>query len=226
MTTDTDALIHDLANNIEPVRALPRPSIRATVWLGLSLPYLLVMVFLLAPGDGPGSKFSDQQFLIQQLAAFATGLAAAVAAFATTAPGYSRALVLLPLGTLTIWMGVLGQACMRDLRAAGLHGWSLAGHWGCFPVTVLVGAFPAVVMALMLRRGAPLTPRLTTLLGGLAVAGLANFGVRFVHAFDASVIVLAWHVGAVFGLSALLACGGRHFLKWRGVTFPVHAANE
>jgi hypothetical protein len=25
--------------------------------------------------------------------------------------------------------------------------------------------------------------------------------------------------------SALLACGGRHFLKWQGVTFPVHAAN-
>ena len=208
MTTDTERFIRDLAANVEPVRVLPRPATRAAVWLGLSLPYLLFVVFLLRPADGLGSKFSDHPFVIEQLAAFATGVTAAVAAFATTAPGYNRAFVLAPLVPLAIWMGDLGQACLRDVRTLGSHGWSIAGHWACFPVTVLVGALPAVVMAVMLRRGAPLTPRLTTWLGALAVAGLANVGVRFVHAFDTSVIVLAWHVGAVFGVSALADLGG------------------
>ena len=225
MTNDTGRLIRDLAANMKPVRALPRPSTRAVVWLGLSLPYLLFMVFLLRPADGLGSKFSDQPFLIEQLAALATGVTAAFAAFATTAPGYSRAFALAPLVPLAIWMGDLGQACLHDVRTFGAYGWSVAGHWACFPLTVLVGALPAVVMVVMLRRGAPLTPRLTTWLGALAVAGLGNVGVRFVHAFDASLIVLAWHVGAVFGVSALLALGGRHFLRWQTVTFPVRPTN-
>lgn len=225
MTTDTDRLIRDLAANVGPVRALPRPSARATVWLGLSLPYLLFMVFLLRPADGLGSTFSNQAFLIEQLAAFATAVTAAAAAFATTAPGYNRMFVLAPLVPLAIWMGDLGRACLQDVRTLGSHGWSIAGHWACFPVTVLVGAVPAVVMAIMLRRGAPLTPRLTTWLGALAVAGLANVGVRFVHTFDTSVIVLAWHVGALFGVSAWLALEGRHLLRWRTVTFPVRPTN-
>ena len=225
MTTDTDRLIRDLVANVEPVRPLPRPVTRAAVWLGLSLPYLLFMVFLLGPADGLGSRFSDRPFLIEQLAAFATGVTAAVAAFVTTAPGYNRAFLLAPLAPLAIWMGDLGHACVRDVSTAGAYGWYVAGHWACFPVTVLLGVLPGMVMAVMLRRGAPLTPRLTTWLGALAVAGLANVGVRFVHAFDASVIVLAWHVGAMFGASALLAAGGRHFLRWRPVTFSVRPTN-
>ena len=83
------------------------------------------------------------------------------------------------------------------------------------PITILAGALPAVAMAIMLRRGAPLSPRVTIGLGGLAVAGLGNVGTRLVHTFDASVIVLAWHVGAGFGLCALMALAGHRLLKRR-----------
>jgi hypothetical protein len=217
MTRDTGALIRELAKHVEPVRPLSPPWARATIWFGLSLPYLLFVAFLLAPPDVL-AKLSDQRFVIEQLAALATGLIAAAAAFATTVPGRGRALVPLAFVPLGIWMGDLGQGCIHDLRTFGLQHWSLASHWACLPITVLVGALPAAAMAFMLRRGAPLTPRVTTALGGLAVAGLANVGARFVHTFDASVIVLAWHVGAVFGLLALMALAGRRLLKWRFIS--------
>jgi hypothetical protein len=70
----------------------------------------------------------------------------------------------------------------------------------------------------MLRRGAPLTPHLTATLGGLAAAGIGNFGLRFVHTQDASVTVLVWQLGSVFFLSALAGWVGHLLLNWRSIT--------
>ena len=84
----------------------------------------------------------------------------------------------------------------------------------CLPSIVLLGTVPAVVMAVMLRRGAPLTPYLTAALGGFAAAGIGNAGVRLVHPEDVSVMLLVWHVGSVMALSILAGSAGRYLLKW------------
>jgi hypothetical protein len=94
---------------------------------------------------------------------------------------------------------------------------SLQPDWFCFPAIVLVGAIPAIAMAVMLRRGAPLTPHMTTALGGLAAAGLGNFGLRLFHPQDASVMVLVWQMGTVFILTAMTAWVGRYLLNWRSI---------
>jgi len=70
----------------------------------------------------------------------------------------------------------------------------------------------------MLRRGAPLTPHLMTALGGLAAAGLGNFGLRLFHEQDASLTVLVWQFGTVFMLSALAGWAGHYLLNWRSIT--------
>jgi hypothetical protein len=94
---------------------------------------------------------------------------------------------------------------------------SLQPDWFCFPAIVLVGAIPAIAMAVMLRRGAPLTPHATTALGGLAAAGLGNFGLRMFHPQDASQMVLVWQIGTVIVLSVLSCWAGRYLLNWRSV---------
>jgi len=53
------------------------------------------------------------------------------------------------------------------------------------------------------------------MLGGLAAAGLGNFGLRFFHQQDASVMVLVWQVGTVFLLTMLAGWAGRLILEWR-----------
>jgi hypothetical protein len=73
-------------------------------------------------------------------------------------------------------------------------------------------------MTVMLRRGAPLTPHLTAALGGLAAAGLANFGLRLFHTQDASLMVLVWQVGSVVILTAACAFAGRRLMNWRWMT--------
>jgi hypothetical protein len=217
MTEETNCLIRRLAERSGPVRRLRAPWIRTIFWLGIAVPYVALVVFVMSPRSDLIAKMSDPPFLIEQIAALATGIAAAVAGFATIVPGFSRKFLLLPAITLAIWLGSLGQGCVQDWIRLGPDGLPLRPDWFCFPSIVLVGAVPAVVMAVMVRRGAPLTPHLTAALGGLAAAGLGNFGLRFFHPQDASLMVLVWQFGTVFILSALAGWAGRYLLNWRAL---------
>jgi len=218
MTGNTERFIRRLAEHLEPVRPLPPPWIRTGAWLALAVPYVAVVVLVMSPRDDLPSKMLDVRFAIEQAAALATGIAAAVAAFATVVPGYSKLLVL-PLLPLALWVGSVGQRCVQDWLGRIV---SLQADWVCLPAIILAGALPAFVMAVMLRRGVPLTPRATAALGALAAAALGNVGLRMFHPQDASVTVLVWQCGTVLGLSALAGCIGRCFLYWRAIGADAH----
>src|SRR5262249_5888915 len=152
-----------------------------------------------------------------QLAALATGITAATAAFATVIPGYDRKLVFLPALPLAIWLGSLGDGCLEDWIHLGPNGLSLRPDWFCFPAIVLVGAVPAIAMAVVLRRGAPLIAHITAAVGGLAAGGLGNFVRRLVPCQDAGLIVFVWQVGTVCILTAMAAWAGQYLLNWRSI---------
>mgnify|MGYP001332522177 CR=1 FL=1 len=210
MTPTTDEVIRQLAARATPVRPLAAPWQRAAAWVGVSLAYVAAVWLW---GESPAAP-ADRRFVIEQGAALLTGITAAIAAFATTVPGYSRKMALLPVVPLAVWMAIVGQTCFQDW-AFSPHGWAIAAHWGCLVVTMVTGAVPAVVIAWMLRRGAPLTPGLTMVLGGLAAGGLAHVGARLVHPFDTGVVVLVWHVGTVVALCLLAQRESRRLLVWR-----------
>jgi len=213
MTSSTDDLISGLAADVTTVRRLAPPWGRATLWLGASAPYLLLL-YVLWPH--PATAARDSRFAVEQVAALVTALTASLAAFSLTVPGRSRVIALMPIAPLTLWILMIGQACAQEW-STGVPLAPILPHWGCLVATIVTGAVPAILIAVMLRRGAPLMPRLTTLLGALAVAGLANFGIRFVHALDSSFVVVTWHVGAVMALATALASGGRYAFNWRKV---------
>lgn len=217
MIKNTDALIRRLAHDVEPVRPLLHPWIRTALWLGLAVPSVAVLAFLLWSRRGFPSIVSDLPFAIEQSAAFATGVTAAAAAFVSVVPGYKRKFLLLPALPLAAWLGTIGRGCVQDWIQFGSDGLRLRPDWICLPIIALMGAAPAIAMALMLRRGAPLTPRVTMGLGGLAAAGLGNVGLRFVHVQDASLMLLVWQCGAVFALSTLAGWTGPRLLSWRSI---------
>lgn len=213
MAHDTHEFIRRLVAGVTPVRPLPAPWIRAATWCGGSLPVLGLLVWAMSRSAGPWTHI-DRRLMVEQLAALATGVTAAAAAFATTVPGHRRWIVLLPVLPLAVWLGDLGQWCVQDELASGASRWWFIAHWGCLPATVLMGAFPAATLVVMLRRGAPMMPQLTTTLAAVAAGGLGNFGVRFVHAADPGVVVLVWHYGAVFLLSLISAAAGHALFSW------------
>src|SRR5262249_52111258 len=144
-------------------------------------------------------------------------LGGAAAAFPCAVPGPRRLYLLLPFPPLAIWLASLGQGCAQAWIKFGPEGLALRPDWFCFPAIVLVGAVPAIAMALMLRGGAPLAPHVTTALGALAAAGLGDFGLRLFHPQDASLMVLVWQFDTVFVLSVLAGWCGRYLLNWRSV---------
>jgi hypothetical protein len=217
MTMDTEKLIERIAAMVEPVRPLARPWIRTAAWLLVVIPYVALVVFVVSPRADLISKASEWRYVIEQLAALATGMTAATAAFASVVPGYDRKFLFLPVLPLAVWLGSLGEGCVEDWMHFGPDGLWLRPDWFCFPAIVLVGAMPAIAMAVMLRRGAPLSPHTTTALGGLAAAGLGNFGLRLFHSQDASLMVLVWQVGTVFVLTAMAAWAGQYLLNWRSI---------
>ena len=215
---ETDTLIQALVARADPVRRLSPPPIRVVRWLALGVPYVALVVLVMSPRPDLSAKLVDRSYIIEQLAALATGMTAGFAAFASVVPGYDRRWLLLPLVPFAVWLGSLGIGCLNAWIQIGPAGLSIQPDWFCFPAIVLVGMIPAITMALMIRRGAPLTPHLTTALGGLAAAGIGNFGLRFFHPQDASIMVLVWQMGTVFILAAFAGWAGRLLLDWKTLT--------
>ena len=81
----------------------------------------------------------------------------------------------------------------------------------------LGGALPALGMALMLRQGAPMTPRVTTALAVLAAAGLANVVACVSHPHATSAVVLIWHGATVLSLIVLSAWAGHFVFSWERI---------
>jgi hypothetical protein len=213
----TDELIQLLVEDCRPVRPLPRPWIRTAEWLVVALLYMALVVLVVTPRADLAAKISDSRFVIEQIGAMATVVAAVTAAFATITPDHSRKFLAVPFLSLSIWLVGLGQTYIQsnsdDWIRPDLDGPSLHPAWYCVPAIVLVGSVPAITMTLMLRRSAPRKLHLTALLGGLATAALGAFGIRFFCTQDGSLTVLIWQFGTVCVLSALAGCAGRRLLK-------------
>ena len=100
-----------------PSGGFRRPGSGLRSWFAIAIPYVAVIVMMMAPRDDLAVKFSDFRFLLEQIAALCTAIGAAVAAFQSIVPGYNRRFLLLPLVPLTVWLASLGQGCVAAVDA-------------------------------------------------------------------------------------------------------------
>jgi len=211
----TDDLIQQLAGDARPVRRLHPPVLRTGIWLAVSLPWVAAVVYVMGIRPDLGVQMSDGHWLFEQSAALLTALMAAMAAFCAGVPGRPKWEHYLPLLPLAMWLAALGQGCVQDWLSLGSAGLVVRPDWQCLPGIVFVGLGPAIAMTVMILRGSPIAPMTTTALGALAAGGLAEVGLRLFHQEDASLMVLIWQAGTVFGLSFLAGLFGRKLLRWR-----------
>jgi hypothetical protein len=209
---ETGALIERLADQSGRVRRLPPPWRRVLLWLVWTIPYVALVVAIMGLRADLAEKLMDTRFLVEQLAATATALTAGFAAFCAVVPGRRRWPLALPVVPLAVWLTSLAQGCIESWKLNAVVFWP---DWICLPFIALVGAVPALVMAVMLRRGAPLYPRLAVAFGGLAAAALGNVGLRLFHPTDASLMVFVWQFGSVALLAFVAGCVGPAIHNWR-----------
>jgi hypothetical protein len=192
-----DHLIHDLAADLEPVRRLPSPAVRALAWLAVVAAMALGLLV-----------FSDMAAVARRLAAApdmwaaaigsaATTVLAALAAFQLSVPDRSRAWALLPLPTLILWIAATGAGCLRSWLIPGAHAATMSEEKDCLLFIAGLSVPLSALLILMLRQAFPLDPGLTAAMAGLASAAAAATLLLLFHPFDASATDLAVHTFAV-----------------------------
>jgi hypothetical protein len=214
---ETKELIERLSADVRPVVRLPAPLRRLALWLLIVLPYAVLAIFLFHDHAAPGLAEirTSPRFVVEQSAALLTAVTAAYAAFVSLVPGGDRRVLWLPLLPLAVWLASIGQGCFEDWIRFGASGLRVRPDTDCILPMLVIGIVPAIAILAMLRHGAPLMPRLTLALGGVAVAGLVNFVLQLFHARDVSIMVLVWHIGFVIVLAALASLAGPSVIGWR-----------
>ncbi len=207
MPPDTDLLIDQLATDLQPVRRLRPPALRALGWLAV----------VAALGVGMALR-ANLPSIEQRLMAFPdmwlavcgsvlTAILAALACFEISVPDRSRLWALLPLPGLLLWLGASGMGCLRGTVVPGTQVATMGvAAEDCLPFILGVSLPLSAVMVLMLRRARPLRLELVSGLGGLAAAAAAASLLWMVHPYDATAADLAMHALAV--LLVVLAARG------------------
>ena len=212
MTPSTDDLIRQLSSGLAPSPPLRRPFLRAGAWTTGALIYVVAVVLWMTPAGGAEGR--GVLFTLQQLAALATALTAAAAAFSMTIPGRGRATMLTAIGVGSAWAGLMLAGCIQDWMAAGRPGLAPGTDWPCVAGIPLTALIPGLALAMMLRSGAPLAPRTTAALGARGVASLASLGMCVAQPHERDIIVLVWHGATIAAVMVLGAISGRSILNW------------
>jgi hypothetical protein len=209
----TPDLIESLVAGLSPVRRLA-PLARAAAWLAFAALMLALLAVSRALRPDLALRLLQPEFVGGVAGALTTGVLAAIAAFAVSVPGRSRAWLLLPLPALFVWMATIGYGCLTGWVSVAPGGSFFRDEAGCFALLVITGAPLALAMLVMLRHAARLAAAPVAILGGLAVAGLTAAALSFFHPHEASAIVLVWNLGVALLLVTLGGAFGRRMLSW------------
>jgi hypothetical protein len=214
----TNEFIEQLSAQLEPVRVLRSPGLRAVFWLAMVGAVSTALVMRYAHMDSVLQRLAVPRIALECVATALTAITAIVAAFELSVPDRSPRWAWLPLPWFVLWLAASGLGCLRN--GLGLHGPAgVFGHSGdCFAFITAASVPLAVALFWMLRRARPIAPLPVAALGTLGVAATAAFVLEFFHPFDVTVIDLSAHLAAV-GLVVLLG------MAWRRPLLDTDSAN-
>jgi hypothetical protein len=213
--SDSDAvarLIGELGDDLRPVRRLPAPWIRTSIWLGIVAAVALLLLATRTLLPALGIVGNDPFMLPGAYASLATSILAAIAAFQLSLPDRSGLWALLPLPPLVVWIVLNGLGCLATLSIPGAQTNSTQ-FVVCFSLILAISLPLTAAMVVMLRRARPLRPLRVAVLGGLAASAGAATLLILIHPHDSAVLDLAAHavsVGVILAINLLL--GGRLFV--------------
>jgi len=218
--TRTPELIDALVECVTPVRRLRPPLLRALLWLA----FAGLVLALLAIGHGVRADLAERlrqpAFAVSIAAALATGILAAMAAFAISLPDRPRWWLLLPLPALAVWIATIGYGCFADWVSIGPDGIRLGEALRCFATLVLTSVPLTIALAVMLRYAAMLRAGAVVMMGGLAVAAITATALSLFHDLDATVMILVWNLGTAALITGLASLCGRRMFGWMALRLP------
>jgi hypothetical protein len=206
---DVSRLIGELSADLEPVRRLAPPWLRALYWLAAVLGLALVLIAIRLAFNWEGQPEVDPYVVPGAVASGVTALLSAFAAFELSLPDRSRLWALLPLPAFAAWVAVNGLGCVASLANPAVQN-NVPQFFSCLAIIFALSIPLSVATILMVRRARPLHPLQVALFGGLAASAAGATLLVLVHPHDSAVLDLCSHglaVAVVVGLNAVL--GGR-----------------
>jgi hypothetical protein len=203
------ALIDSLSSDLQPVRRLPGPWVRAASWLLVCGAAAAGLMAIHGSGTITDKLASGQDAVFEFAAAVATAVTAALAAFMLSVPGRSVLWALLPIPLLTMWICASGIDCwLADATSAVPR----VVPMSCFKFIVLSSLPLSLLLLVMLRRAFSVRPNLTATMAGLAAAAAAAVLLDLQHPIDASLDDLLAHAAAI-----LVVIGANRLLSARAL---------
>lgn len=193
----TDRLIESLAAQLQPVRRLRSPLLRALLWLALVGAASFVLIVREAHLSIFMQRIATPRVAVECCATALTAITAVIAAFELSVPGHSPWWAVLPVPPFLLWMGASGLGCLKNgLSLYGADGF-VGESYSCFAFIAGASLPLAAGLFWMLRRARPIAPLPVAALGTLGVAATSAFILQFFHPFDVTVIDLTLHLAAV-----------------------------
>jgi hypothetical protein len=207
----TDQFIEQLASQLEPVRVLRAPALRALLWLAFVGVITAALIMRFAQMSSALPRLATPRVAVECAATALTAVSAILAAFELSVPDRSPRWAWLPLPPFLVWLSASGLGCLRN--GLGLHqAEGLVGHSShCFAFITAASVPLAAGLFWMLRRARPIDPLPVAAIGTLGVAATAAFILEFFHPFDVTVIDLSLHLAAI-GLVVVLGTAWRRGL--------------
>jgi hypothetical protein len=215
----SEDLIHRLSADLRPVRPARHPAAATALWLGVAAVVILLAVLVSGPRHDLAARLAAGFDLPQILAATATGILAAFAAFQLALPERDRRWALLPMPTVIAWLATMGWGCLQDLARLGPDSLRVGVSLPCLAFILGLGVPLTFAMLWLARHAAWLRAGPVAALGGLSAAALASVGLSLIHHLDAAAMVLAWHGLSVMVLAGLASLLGPRVMR-RGLAAP------
>jgi hypothetical protein len=205
-------LIRELAEGLEPVRAVPSPLALTAAWLAGSWLFVTVAMLLVAPMRPGflGDLQESPRFALETLLGVAAGFCAIGTAFAMAIPGpvSSARRLALALGGLLLWAG----AYVYGLHDPALEP-SMAGKRPTCVYEVVLWGAPVMLAGLaVMRRMAPLDRVATGVIVGAASGAIPALLMQIGCMYEPAHI-LSYHLAPVIVLAGLGAVAGPLLLR-------------
>jgi hypothetical protein len=210
----TPDLINALAADATPVRPLRPPLTRAVAWFTFAVVVLTLLAVARGLRPDLAERLRQPAFIVGIVAAIATGISAAVAAFALSLPDRSRLWLLLPAPGLIVWVATIGYGCLTNWLSVGPEGLRFGEAIRCFATLVLTSVPLSLAMFMMVRHAALLQPTAAIMTGSLSVAAITATALSLFHNLDATVMILIWNLGTSALIIALACAVGPRMFSW------------
>jgi len=204
----TDQLIETLTANLQPVKPLRKPGLRAALWTAFATAVIAVIAAVGGSRADLTHAFTEASFLVPLAGSWLTGVTAAVAAFEVSLPDRSRRWLWLPVVPVLLWSTGFAYNCFTNFGAIP-GSLALLPASDCLLTIVLTSVCLIAVLLPMLRRVKTLRPRLTVWMGCLSVAGFADTAHLLVHTEQDSLLALTVNLVPALVLVVLGGLAGR-----------------